>query len=71
MTTISALPSRSRRRLQPSRRLVTLRIGRRAWREADREQRRVALQALAALLRDLERGYTPREAVRRAYGRRG
>jgi hypothetical protein len=61
------LPLRRRR----PRRLLTLRIGRQAWRNADRDNRRMALQALSSLLRDLERGYTPQQAVHRAYGRRG
>jgi hypothetical protein len=68
--TRSTLPFRSRRRLSPPRRLLTLSIGRRAWYLADREQRRIAADAVRALLKDLERGYTPRQAVARAYVRR-
>lgn len=69
MTTRSTLPTRATR---PARRrtLVTLRIHRRAWRESPRDQRRVAAEAIRALLRDLERGYTPPVAVDRANLRR-
>lgn len=66
----STLPLRSMRRLSPPRRLLELRIGRRAWREAPRTQRQIAAQAIRDLLRDLERGYTPRQAVGRANVRR-
>lgn len=66
----STLPLRSYRRLTPPRRLLTLNIGRRAWRAAGHDQRHGAAQAIRDLLRDLERGYTPRQAVRRANVRR-